>query len=103
MSKTKNTDPSKTLIIETESQKPLIKLNYIVMAIAGAMIVIGFLLMLGSSSTPDTFNPDIFSTRRIVIGPMIAFLGFVGVGVGIIIKPRVKAKDDTKAESTADA
>jgi hypothetical protein len=43
--------------------------------------------MLGGSSTVEEFNPDIFSTRRIVVGPCIAFLGFVAMAVAIIIDP----------------
>lgn len=66
---------------------PLERPNFIAMAIAGAMIVLGFLLMLGGSSTVDSFNPDIFSTRRIVVGPCIAFLGFVAMAGAIIIDP----------------
>ncbi len=71
---------------------PLQRANFIAMAVAGAMIVIGFLLMLGGSSTVESFNHDIFSTRRIVIGPLIAFLGFVAMAAAIIIDPnRLKA------------
>lgn len=72
------------------STMPLGRNNLIVMAIAGAMIIIGFLLMLGGSSTPEAFNPDIFSTRRIVVGPAICFLGFVLMGVAVWLKPRSK-------------
>lgn len=72
---------------ENYDQLPLVRRNFIFMALAGAMIVIGFLLMLGGSSTMDSFNPDIFSTRRIVIGPMITFLGFIAMGVAIILRP----------------
>ncbi len=64
---------------------PLHRINFIGMAVAGVMIVVGFLLMLGSPSGTDTFNYDIFSTRRIVVGPAIAFLGFVVMAVAIII------------------
>ena len=67
---------------------PLAKINFILMAIAGLMIIIGFLLMLGSSSSTDEFNPDIFSTRRIIIGPAIAFLGFIFMGFGIIYRAK---------------
>lgn len=67
---------------------PLARNNFILMAIAGAMIIIGFLLMLGGSSAPEGFNPDIFSTRRIVIGPAICFLGFVAMAVAVCIKPK---------------
>lgn len=79
------------LIKEDESQFPLSPVNFKMMIIAAVMIVAGFLLMLGGSSTESEFNPDIFSTRRIVIGPTIAFLGFVAMGVAIIWSPRRKA------------
>lgn len=71
---------------------PLARNNFILMAVAGAMIVIGFLLMLGGSTTAEAFNPDIFSTRRIVIGPAICFLGFVAMAIAVCIKPRSNKK-----------
>lgn len=72
---------------------PLQRTNFIGMAVAGVMIVLGFVLMLGGSSSMEEFNPDIFSTRRIVVGPVIAFLGFVLMAVAIIIDPdRLKIK-----------
>lgn len=59
-----------------------------------ALIIIGFLLMTGGSSTAEGgFNPDIFSTRRIVIGPTIAFLGFLLMAFAIVWTPR-KKKDN---------
>lgn len=70
------------------SGMPLERGNFIAMAIAGAMIVVGFILMLGGSSTVEQFNPDIFSIRRIVIGPAIAFIGFLAMGAAIIIDPK---------------
>lgn len=69
---------------ESKSQFPLMRQNFILMAVAGAMIVIGFLLMTGSASTETEFNPDIFSARRIVVGPTIAFLGFLFMGFAIM-------------------
>lgn len=68
--------------------------NFLFMAIAGVMIVVGFLLMLGPSSTPGNFEPDIFSTRRIVVGPLIAFLGFVAMAVAIIVSPGRKSSKE---------
>lgn len=73
---------------QTVASMALGRLNFLLMACAGAMIVVGFLLMLGPSSTADTFEPDIFSTRRIVLGPLIAFLGFVAMAIAIIVKPK---------------
>ena len=73
-----------------ESRLPLMRPNFILMVVAGAMIVLGFLLMAGGASTMESFDPDIFSTRRIVIGPAIAFLGFIFMGVGIMYSPKRK-------------
>ena len=75
---------------QTDSTLPLGRNNFIMMAIAGAMIVVGFLLMLGGSSTVEAFNPDIFSTRRIVVGPFICFLGFVAMAIAVCVKPKTK-------------
>ncbi len=72
------------------SDFPLTKINFILMAVCGAMIVIGFLLMLGEGNNVEQFNADIFSTRRIVVGPTIAFLGFVGMAFAIIFKKKGK-------------
>lgn len=70
------------------AQLPLVKINFLLMAASAVLIIAGFLLMLGGSSTGDEFNPDIFSTRRIVVGPTIAFIGFVAMGISIIYRPR---------------
>lgn len=70
-----------------ESQ-PLGRNNFLLMIVAGIFIVVGFLLMLGGSSTAEAFNPDIFSTRRIVVGPTVCFLGFVGMAIAVCLKPR---------------
>lgn len=72
---------------------PLSKKNFLLMTIAGVLIILGFILMTGDSSTTEAFNPDIFSTRRIVIGPTIAFIGFVAMGVAIIYRPRKNKSD----------
>ncbi|MDE5626289.1 MAG: DUF3098 domain-containing protein, partial [Muribaculaceae bacterium] len=39
------------------------------------------------SSTEEAFNPDIFSARRVVVGPTISFLGFLFMGYAIIRRP----------------
>ena len=68
------------------------KSNFIVMGIACAIIFIGFLLMTGSDSTMESFDPSIFSFRRIVVGPNLCFLGYVLMIVGILIKDKNKEK-----------
>lgn len=76
------------LQLQTQDSKPLGRNNFIGMAIAGGLIVIGFLLMLGPSSTVEAFEPDIFSTRRIVVGPTLTFLGFIAMAVAILLKKK---------------
>ncbi|MDE6380555.1 MAG: DUF3098 domain-containing protein [Muribaculaceae bacterium] len=72
-----------------ESQRPFGRRNYIAMAVCLALIVIGFLLMAGpGSSVEEGFNPDIFSTRRIVVGPAVTFLGFILMAFAILLKPK---------------
>lgn len=73
---------------QEKQQLPLVKINFILMAISAVIIIIGFLLMLGGNSSVEGFNPDIFSTRRIVVGPTIAFIGFVAMGFSIIYRKK---------------
>ena len=68
------------------------KINFIIMGIAALMIIVGFMLTWGEPSTPDHFNPDVFSDRRVVYGPNLCFLGYVLVIVGIIFPNRKQTK-----------
>lgn len=86
--------PESHLDLESQSQLPLQRINFILMGIAAVMIVAGFLLMTGAPATAEEFNPDIFSTRRIVVGPTIAFLGFVFMGVAIAWNSKSKKTDN---------
>lgn len=62
------------------------KLNAILIAVSFLIIVIGFALMAGAPSGETAYNPDIFSFRRITVGPMIALGGFVLMIVAILWK-----------------
>ena len=66
------------------------KINYILIAVAVAVIIIGFVLMTGSPSTATEYNPDIFSFRRITLAPIVCLIGFLLVIVGIRYKPKEK-------------
>lgn len=74
------------------------RINFYIMIGAAVAIIIGFLLMLGGSSDAESFNPDIFSTRRIIVGPTIAFLGFVAMAVGIMYRGRRHKSDSGNAD-----
>lgn len=62
------------------------KINYILLLIGVAVIVIGFLLMIGPGSTMNHFEPDIFSFRRIKLAPAVCFFGFIFVIYAIMHK-----------------
>lgn len=66
------------------------RINYILIAIGMAAVIIGFILMSGSGSDETTFNPEIFSALRIKVAPVVAFLGFAFIVYGIMHKPKTK-------------
>jgi Protein of unknown function (DUF3098). len=72
------------------------KFNYIICAASVVLIIVGFILMTGpSSSVEGGFEPDIFSTRRIVVAPMVCFAGFLLMIVGILFpKKKEELSDD---------
>ncbi len=69
--------------------KHLSTLNIILIAISFVIIVIGFALMAGEPSG-EVYNPDIFSFRRITVGPMISLFGFVCMLFAILYRPKKK-------------
>ena len=68
------------------------RINFILLAISMAIVVIGFLLMSGPGSTETEFNPEIFSDRRIKLAPVVCLVGFLMMIVAVMYKP--KAKED---------
>lgn len=72
------------------------KENYKLMLIGLALIVVGFLLMMGADANtvdgkydPNVWNEGIFSIRRIRIAPMLVIAGFA-VEVYAILKRNKK-------------
>lgn len=64
------------------------KSNYILLLASVAIIIIGFLLMMGPGSTETHFEPDIFSFRRIVLAPAVCFFGFILIIYAIMHKDK---------------
>ena len=64
------------------------RMNYILLAIGMAIVVIGFLLMSGSGSTETNYDPDIFSARRIKLAPAVCLFGFVSMIYAVIREPK---------------
>ena len=76
------------------------RVNFILLAIGMAIVVIGFILMSGAPSTEESFNPDIFSAMRVKVAPVVCFLGFVSMIYAIVRKP--KDNNEGKTEIVKD-
>lgn len=68
-------------------------LNYILLGVGIAIIVIGFILMSGEGTTEEMFNADIFSNTRIKVAPITCLVGFIFIIAAILVKPRTKKQD----------
>lgn len=67
--------------------------NYKLLAIGFAIIITGFLLMLGGKSDdPNQFSEGIFSFRRITLAPVVVLAGFIFEIWAIMKKPGDSAK-----------
>lgn len=74
---------------------PFDKVNFILLAVGMAVVILGFILMSGGGSTEQTFNPEVFSTMRIKVASVVCFVGFVSIIYAIIRKP----KDNNSVEA----
>lgn len=80
-------------------------MNFILLAVGMAVVIIGFLLMSGPGSTDTTYEPDIFSARRIKVAPVVCLVGFVSMIYAIVRKPKDRefpvTEDEKREEITA--
>jgi hypothetical protein len=70
------------------------RMNFILLAIGMAIVILGFVLMGGDGSTETAYNPDIFSYRRIKVAPIVCLIGFVSMIYAVVYK--AKEKEDVK-------
>ena len=65
--------------------------NLKLIAVGMVIIVVGFLCMIGGGSEDGvSFNPDIYSSRNITVGPLISVFGFFFVIYAILRNPKGK-------------
>lgn len=75
--------------MEKKSEFALEKINYMIIGVGVALIVIGFVLMSGGRvEDPNVFNEEIFSFRRITLAPVVVLLGFMVNIYGILKRPK---------------
>lgn len=65
------------------------KENYRLLLIGLALIVLGFLLMIGGGSKdPNVFSYDIFNFQRLTLAPILILAGYVVEIFAIMKKPK---------------
>lgn len=69
------------------------KVNFILLAIGMAIVIIGFILMSGGGSSETIFDPAVFSTMRVKVAPVITLVGFLGIIYAIVHKPKNEKQD----------
>jgi len=82
------------LIIMNKRNFAFDRMNYILLAIGMAVVIIGFLLMSGPGSNETAYNPDIFSVRRIKVAPVVCLLGFVSMIYAVVRRPKTDATEE---------
>jgi len=61
--------------------------NYKVMLIGIAVVVLGFILMIGGGTEdPMEFSEELFSFRRITLAPIVVVIGYVVIFYSILKK-----------------
>jgi uncharacterized membrane protein len=80
---------------EKKSQKmPFTREKYILLLAGLLIVIIGFVLMIGgSTSNPDVFDAAIYSFRRISLAPILIILGFIIVIYAIMKKTKKKDQE----------
>ena len=61
--------------------------NLYLIAASVAIIVIGLIIMYVGPDSEANFEPDIFSARRIIVAPIVCFIGFISLIAAILWKP----------------
>lgn len=76
-------------VVKKSADFAFMKENYRLMLIGLAVIVVGFILMVGGGSkNPTEFNPDIFDFQRLTLAPILILAGYVIEIFAIMKKPK---------------
>ncbi|MBO8429622.1 MAG: DUF3098 domain-containing protein [Bacteroidetes bacterium] len=68
---------------------PVRNVTYIIAGLG--VMILGYLLMIGGGpDSPDVFNPEMFSFRRIVLAPVVILIGIAIEVVAIMYRGKSK-------------
>ena len=69
------------------------KRNYVIMIVGIAIILIGFVLMIGGGSDdPSVFNEEMYNFQRIRLAPTVVLIGLAVQVYAIMAKPEKNKK-----------
>lgn len=78
------------------------RMNFILLAIGMAVVIVGMILMSGTGSDETTFDPSIFDARHIKVAPAVCLFGYLFMVYAIVRCPRDKKEevaDENKEEA----
>lgn len=76
------------------------RINFILLAISMAVVIIGYILMSGEGSTREHFNEAIFDFRHTTLAPITCFFGYIMMIVAILYRPKAEKLEDQMIEET---
>lgn len=74
------------------------RINFILLAISMAVVILGYILMSGSGSTNEAFNEAIFDFRHTTLAPIVCFFGYLMMIFAILYCPKQKDAEDKTTE-----
>lgn len=75
-----------------KKEKAFDKINFIIIAVGMLLVIVGFLLMSGVSTSVEHFEESIFSVRRVRVAPIVTLLGFIVMIGGVVYKSKGQKK-----------
>lgn len=73
--------------------------NYMFLLIGVVLLIIGYITLSGGGSKdPNVFSEALFSTRRMVVAPIILFLGYCIIAYGIMIRPKTGEQNEEQQQ-----
>ena len=94
-----NTQKNSPLTNKKQGNRPPLfrKTNYLLMVIGAIVLIVGYMCLRGGAvSDPNTFDGEIFNTRRLVVAPILMFAGLVIEVVAIMWHPRQKKEENNE-------
>lgn len=73
------------------------RINFILLAISMAVVIVGYILMSGEGSTREHFNEAIFDFRHTTLAPITCFFGYLMMIVAILYRPKAEKLEDQAA------